>query len=335
MFYDSLKYALRFFIRLVIFFLFIYLINFLSGKNLLITDTFAAESINSSPHHLTVVDNNITVTNLDTVSNYIFSNTTFYGFTSKAYIENRTSFGFNYINNNKVGNYDIEFVIYSTMWTQLRNPYRVILKTEGGLINVCDVSSSSRAYYDSNGNILPTSNFNTVSCKNVDLTSQFNIWLFDTITTANNTTLGISNITLKKNQTTSSIDKNTESVEKVNDTLTSEDIDKANNQGSSFFNDFDGGSEGSLTDIVSLPLQYIQSLNDSCKPFTIPLGQMGGNVTIPCLSSIWSNTGFAGAINTAKLILNGFICYKLLVSLFLFFKDLKDPDSDKVEVMNL
>lgn len=131
-----------------------------------------------------------------------------------------------------------------------------------------------------------------------------------------------------------SIDKNTEENKKTNDTIKDTDTTGASSSGNSFFNDFDEGSEGDLTDLVSLPLNFINHLNDKCKPFTLPMGNMG-TVTIPCLSSLWSSSSFANIINIAKIILNGIICYKVGLNLLMFFKDLKDPDKDKLEVMDL
>ena len=93
-------------------------------------------------------------------------------------------------------------------------------------------------------------------------------------------------------------------------------------------------SDGDLTSLVNLPLNYINHFNDKCEPFTLPLGKFG-NISIPCLSSIWSTTGFSSIINIISVIINGLICYKVGLNVLLFFKNLRDPESDKLEVMDL
>lgn len=128
--------------------------------------------------------------------------------------------------------------------------------------------------------------------------------------------------------------KATEEQKKTNDLLESTDTTGANSSGNDFFNNFDSGSNGDLTSLVNLPLNYINHLNDKCEPFTLPLGKFG-NISIPCLSSIWSTTGFSSIINIISVIINGLICYKVGLNLLLFFNNLRDPESDKLEVMDL
>lgn len=128
--------------------------------------------------------------------------------------------------------------------------------------------------------------------------------------------------------------KNNEEQKKTNDLLESTDTTGANSTGNDFFNNFDSGSNGDLTSLVSLPLNFINHLNDKCEPFTLPLGKFG-TISIPCLSSVWSTTGFSNIINIISVIINGVICYKVGLNLLLFFNNLRDPESDKLEVMDL
>lgn len=128
--------------------------------------------------------------------------------------------------------------------------------------------------------------------------------------------------------------KNNEEQKKTNDLIESTDTTVANSSGNDFFNNFDSGSNGDLTSLVSLPLNYINHLNDKCEPFTLPLGKFG-NISIPCLSSVWSTTGFSNIINIISAIINGLICYRVALNLLTLFNNLRDPESDKLEVMDL
>ena len=130
------------------------------------------------------------------------------------------------------------------------------------------------------------------------------------------------------------IKKNNQEQKNTNDVIQSTDTTGANSSGNDFFDNFNSGSNGDLTSLVSLPLNYINHLNDKCEPFTLPLGKFG-NVSIPCLSSLWSSSGFSNIINIIKAIINGLICYRVAINLLTLFNNLRDPDNDKLEVMDL
>lgn len=123
-------------------------------------------------------------------------------------------------------------------------------------------------------------------------------------------------------------------IDKTNSTIKDDNVDGSTAQGSDFFKNFEGGNDGDLTSLISLPLNYVSHLKDQCKPVTLPLGKLG-DVNIPCLSSVWSSSGFSGIIEVVSVIINGVICYKVGVNLIQLFKDLRDPDKDKLEVMDL
>lgn len=340
MFKDCIKYSLKFFIRLIIFYIFIIFLNHFTTIGMI--NVYASEIVRE-PVKMQFYETDKPVQQLN-YSSFIKAGNTFYGYKFSS-LQTREAYSWVYNVPSSLNNssYDFNFVMYNSLWSDLIKPSRVIVKDNGsGIINSCIVSDSSKNFRESTLT-QPGSNFNVVTCENVQITGSttFEIFLYDSFQSATNTQLGISAISIKSNLSNSTsnieskVDESNKTQKDTNDTIKDDNVDSSTEQGSSFFDDFDSGDEGSLTDIISLPLQYVQSLNDTCKSFTIPLGFINDNITIPCLSSIWSNTSFANVINTASVVLNGFICYKVLISLFYFFKDLKDPDSDKVEVMDL
>lgn len=328
----SLRYILKYIIRVIIFFGIIYFISFLSGKHLFIANVHALEPYNDIPDTISYwsgTSNSAT----DNVRQFNFYNTNFWGYSYQGATSMQgVSLNFNsdsYLDD-KTGS--VNFAIYSQVRNDWRKPFQVYIKDFYNNISSCYTDSTSIA----NNGSRTSSPISSVICPNVQIRGNYSIFISN-LTPDTSLTIAISKVTFKfvtDKDIKSAIDNNTNSQEKTNNTIKDDNVDSSTNQGSSFFNDFDSGDEGSLTDIVSLPLEYVQHLNDTCQPFTIPTGKLG-NISIPCLSSIWSGTSFAGIINTASLIINGIICYKLLTSLFLFFKELKDPDDDKVEVMNL
>lgn len=324
------KYSIKFFIRLIIFYSFIYLISFLTGKSLFISNVNAQVLY---PKTITYHTNSGNPTGSLTRGSQSGINISYFNFGAKQYVNNIT-FNYNDLPSSLM-NKKLSFsgLIWTTTSTDsLPQPFRVwVIDDNTGSSYACSSQSSSSGQLESG-----ISYWNTFKCDNVNITfNSFKIAVGSNFYSAGE--IGISNINfdVESNESINSNIKDTNNaIKDTNDTIKDNNVDGSTSQGSSFFNDFESGDVGSLTDIVSLPLDYISHLNDSCSPFVIPAGNLG-NITIPCLSSIWSKTSFANVINTASVLINGFICYKLLLNLFYFFKDLKDPDNDKVEVMDL
>lgn len=133
-------------------------------------------------------------------------------------------------------------------------------------------------------------------------------------------------------------DKNTEkitdSIDDINTTLTDDSVDDQ----SSFFSNFDGGSYGNLSDIISLPLDFVSSLNGTCSSIDMPRLNFHGfnlDVSIPCMSSFVYNKFPSGIIDTLKLIINGFLLYRMLSWFIDFIQKLKNPNDDEIEVLEL
>ena len=341
----SLRYILKYIIRLIIFFSIIYLISFLSGKRLFISNVYAKEkeivvTPETTGYGLDVTNHD---SNIPLNTQFNFGGLYFYGGpangswkTLGAFYNIPTSGCYNVsITASFSGSTSFAPNSYSAFLRLLDNNSSIPFSNDG----ISPQHLPSGANFN-NGGIYSAHKDNLCLSK-----GRYGfLWYMNGMSFYDGQYYGFGNMILtpvptddfvtEQKNTTNSINKTNDSINKTNDTIKDDKVDSSTNQGSTFFNDFDSGEEGNLSDIVSLPLEYVQHLNDTCQPFSIPLGNLG-NFSIPCLSTIWSNTSFAGVINTASLIINGIICYKLLTSLFLFFKQLKDPDDDKVEVMDL
>lgn len=121
----------------------------------------------------------------------------------------------------------------------------------------------------------------------------------------------------------------------INNSINNDDVNDSQNKINGFFNDFSSGDDKGLQDIITMPLKYVNDLGKSCKPVNLPLGKLG-NVDLPCLStSVYKISWLSGIIRVISVIINGLISYKVVKSLLLFIHDLRDPDNDKVEVLDL
>ena len=124
--------------------------------------------------------------------------------------------------------------------------------------------------------------------------------------------------------------------DKINDTLNDSDISESNSEFNSFFNNFDTGDTGSLMNLINLPLTYLENLRGTCKNVNLPLPYFG-NVQLQCMStSVYNqNNDLKPIFVLVKLLINGIICYKCLKGLIYFIKDLKEPEKDNLEVLDL
>lgn len=108
-------------------------------------------------------------------------------------------------------------------------------------------------------------------------------------------------------------------------------ISNVNN--SSFFSNFTLNDYG-LSSIILLPLNYFRNLpNMSCSSINLPIPKIG-NFTLPCISSFMNNN-FGVFWSLFKIVVNGLICYRILVNLFSTIKNIYKPDNDSIEVVDL
>lgn len=140
-----------------------------------------------------------------------------------------------------------------------------------------------------------------------------------------NTQSQIANDNSNQAQTNSNLNK-------INDSINDDDVD--NDQATSYFSNFDYNDLG-LSDIITLPLNYINALSDNtCVPLRFTMPFVHNSVTLPCMYEIYE-THFPNFLNVWQIISTGIISYWVCINIFASVKGFKDPQSDKVEVMDL
>jgi len=102
----------------------------------------------------------------------------------------------------------------------------------------------------------------------------------------------------------------------------------------SFFTGFTDNTHG-LSGIISIPLTAIQNLaNSQCQPLSLPLPFSDTEITLPCMSEYYEEhipTLYA----LVQTLIYGFMAYRILIDIFSMVKGFKDPDNDKIEVLDL
>ena len=126
------------------------------------------------------------------------------------------------------------------------------------------------------------------------------------------------------------MNKNTQAVNDQTNTIKDSNVDVDG----SFFSGFDNNTHG-LTGIVTAPLQLIGSITSSkCTPLGLPIPFVNQTVELPCMSTIYTKY-FGEFFSLYQTITFGMISYWVCVNIMFMVKGFKDPDSDRIEVLDL
>lgn len=133
-----------------------------------------------------------------------------------------------------------------------------------------------------------------------------------------------------------SINNQTKQQEKTNDTLNDDDTTDSTNKANEFFSGFTTDTFG-LTSIITAPLSLIGSITSStCSPLSldIPFLSKNNKLNLPCMNSIYREN-FGSFLDIYQTITFGIVAYWVCVKIFALVKEFKNPDEDKVEVLDL
>lgn len=112
------------------------------------------------------------------------------------------------------------------------------------------------------------------------------------------------------------------------------DISGSQNTANGFFDNFNDNDYG-LSSILTIPLSSIQKItNTTCTPLNIPIPFTNKNIPLPCMSTLYEQN-VPVLLNIWQTISFGLISYAIIVNIFGMVKKFKDPNDDKLEVMEL
>lgn len=133
-----------------------------------------------------------------------------------------------------------------------------------------------------------------------------------------------------------SLDKNTQDIidsqDKINGSLNDDNVDS--DVGTGFFQNFNDNDFG-LSEIITIPLNTITSLTSkTCNPLSIPIPKTGKNISLPCMTQVYQDN-IPSIFSIWQIVSFGIIAYFVAIDIFHIVKGFKDPESDKVEVLDL
>lgn len=145
---------------------------------------------------------------------------------------------------------------------------------------------------------------------------------------------GNQNIISGIQEQTEATKEQTEATKEQTETIKDKDTSESQEEASGFFDDFENDDYG-LSDIITMPLSFIRGLSNSvCYPLNIPLPFVDTNITLPCMTSIYSKH-FGSFLTLYQTITTGIIAYWCCINIFRMVQGFKDPESDQIEVMDL
>lgn len=101
------------------------------------------------------------------------------------------------------------------------------------------------------------------------------------------------------------------------------------------FTDFEESIDSNVTSIISAPLAVIGNLTTAtCSPLNLPLPFVNKNLQLPCFRPLLVNQ-FPEFFVLFDLVTTGVISYYVVLGIFKILKNTKDPDNDKIEVMDI
>lgn len=134
------------------------------------------------------------------------------------------------------------------------------------------------------------------------------------------------------NEVKTNTSETNQKVDDLNESINSSDIEDSEGIAGSFFDDFKVTDNGGISAVVTAPLSAIEKMvSGTCTP--IEGTYKGKEFSFPCGDTFWAE--MPDVKQFLNIVLGGFLCYGILAKLYLLIDRLKDPEDDRVDVMNL
>lgn len=128
------------------------------------------------------------------------------------------------------------------------------------------------------------------------------------------------------------IDETNNQLGDLNNSLNDSNVDGSLGSAGSFFDNFNTTDHGGLSGIITAPLVAInQMLNTSCSPMTATF--KGKELSLPCGYEFWNRLG--AIQDFVNIVLGGMLCYRIIIKLYKLIERIKNPEDDRLEVMDL
>ena len=236
--------------------------------------------------------------------------------------------------------YDVSatIVVYGFNYVGVGNVFTASLRTGSEQYYTCEVGAGSVGPVASTGRAT-LNRFHTVKCSNVKFDTNYSRWdlsVYGHTYNEPNTAFYITALSVTKNsanETTDAINKNTAELKNQTDTIKSTDTSESQTQANNFFSNFNSDDHG-LSGIITAPLSAINKLSQSCVSLTLPLPNNVGNIELPCMDTLYSQY-VPTILSLWHVVIYGILGYWIYKDIYRIVSNIKNPDDDKVEVLDL
>jgi hypothetical protein len=122
-------------------------------------------------------------------------------------------------------------------------------------------------------------------------------------------------------------------IKETNDTIKDSNTSKSEAQANDFFKNFKSDDHG-LSGIITAPLTAIKKLTQSCVALSLPLPNDVGNIELPCMQTLYSQY-VPTILSLWHVVVYGLVAYWIYKDIFRIVNNIKNPQDDKVEVLDL
>lgn len=126
----------------------------------------------------------------------------------------------------------------------------------------------------------------------------------------------------------------TNAVNGLNDSINNTNTSGSENALSSIINDPAFQDNTGINSIITLPVNMISSLSNTCQPITINIPFINSNVQLPCFRAVITQH-MPLVANLIGIVVNGFILYRILIDIVGIVKSARNPDEDRLDVLEL
>ncbi len=123
-----------------------------------------------------------------------------------------------------------------------------------------------------------------------------------------------------------------EKLDGINDSLTDDNIDTEG--ANSFFDSFSDTDHGGLSGVITAPLRFVNKITATCEP--IHFKMWNKDISLPCGDTLfWGKNEVKPLRDVWNLLFGGGFLYMLMLKLYRTVQNLKNPDDDRIEMMDL
>lgn len=138
----------------------------------------------------------------------------------------------------------------------------------------------------------------------------------------------------QNNTTNQKLDENKQAINDLNDDIKDDNVSGAESSVDSLLNNSAFNDNSGIQSIINAPLNFINGLTNSCSPIQVSIPYIDTPLSIPCIKQELTNhvPTIVPILSTA---INGFIIYRILIDIVYLIKSARNPDDDRIEVLDL